>query len=295
MSFRVTNVTQLAQAQRNLQASKARLNELNNEAASGLKLTVPSDDPSGTANLLAVQRQIAQNAQYSRNASDGSAWLSSVDSTLTSVTQGLTQLRDLTIQASNGTNNAQSESAISAQMQTLKQHLLSLANTQYLGRNIFAAGSDNGAAFNSTNYDFQGGTPAPAVLRRVGADTTVRVDADGGAVFGSGSSSMFALIDSITTTMAAGGNPSSALTAIDGFASTIQGIHATVGANQQQLQQASSSLQTEATSLTSQQSNISEADPADVILQLQTQQVAYQTALAVTAKSIQPTLMDYLQ
>ena len=40
---------------------------------------------------------------------------------------------------------------------------------------------------------------------------------------------------------------------------------------------------------------MSNVDSTRVILEMQTQQVAYQTALAVTAKSIQPTLMDYLK
>ena len=47
-------------------------------------------------------------------------------------------------------------------------------------------------------------------------------------------------------------------------------------------------------SLEAQRSSVEDLDVAKVILDLQTQQTAYQTSLGVTAKVLQPTLMDFL-
>ncbi|MDQ1609197.1 MAG: flagellar hook-associated protein 3 FlgL [Microbacteriaceae bacterium] len=294
MSFRVTNETQLAAAQRNLQASQQKLYQLDTQASTGLKITVPSDDPTGTSNLLQVQQQLAQNTQYQRNAQDGGGWLTTTSTTLSSVNTALTQLRDLTLQAANtGASSPSSQSAISDQMTAIKQSLLSLANTQYLGRNIFAGTSAASSAYNA-DYSFNG-TAGATVQRRVGPDTTVRVDTNGSTVFGSGSSSVFALIDTITGDIASGTNVGSQLGAIDTFMSSVQGAEATAGAAQDQLQTASSTLTASATSLQSSQSNLRNVDTSQVILEMQTQQVAYQTALAVTAQSLQSTLMDYLK
>jgi flagellar hook-associated protein 3 FlgL len=178
-------------------------------------------------------------------------------------------------------------------MTAIKQSLLSLANTQYLGRNIFAGTSAASSAYNA-DYSFNG-TAGATVQRRVGPDTTVRVDTNGSTVFGSGSSSVFALIDTITGDIASGTNVGSQLGAIDTFMSSVQGAEATAGAAQDQLQTASSTLTASATSLQSSQSNLRNVDTSQVILEMQTQQVAYQTALAVTAQSLQSTLMDYLK
>lgn len=313
MAFRVTTATQLAQAQWNIQQSKSRLDTATQQAATEQRITLPSDDPSGTANLLTIQRQLAQNSQYARNATDGTAWLTSVDGALTSVTTLLTQLRNLTVQAGGGTGSQASQSAIAAQMQAVKSQLISLADTQYLGRNVFAGGTDESTAFaiddttTPPTYTFTGGSgdgtgPAPAVERRIGAGTVVRVDADGGQVFGSdadGSESMFHMIDEITAQITdpatSGDGVTGFLSQIDGFLGTIQGIHSTVGTNMQQVQQAQQALQSDATTLGAQQSSIRDLDPADAILRSQTAQTAYQVALAVTAQSIQPTLMDYLR
>jgi flagellar hook-associated protein 3 FlgL len=308
MAFRVTTTTRLAQAQVNIQHSKALLDAADQKATTQHRITVPSDDPSGTANLLDIQRQLAQDAQYVRNANDGTAWLSSVDSTLTSVSGQLTQLRDLTVQAGSGTNSAASMTAIGAQMQSIKDHLVDLAETKYLGRTIFAGGTNGPSAFTidttttPPTYTYTGGSPAPAVLRRVSPDSTVRVDADGGQVFGTdaaGGQSMFQMIDQITAQITdpatAGASVSGFLSQIDGFIATIQGIHSTVGANMQRIQQNSAGLQTDMTTLTGLESSIRDIDPAQAILQVQTMQTAYQVALSVTAQSIQPTLMDYLR
>ncbi|MEY9952178.1 flagellar hook-associated protein FlgL [Leifsonia sp. EB34] len=294
MSFRITESTQLASAQRNIQLSAQRLNQLDEQVASGLAISKPSDDPAGAATLLDLQRQLAQNTQYQRNAGDGAAWLATAGTALSSMNDTLNQVRDLTVQAANtATQNPASRTAIATQLQSLKQTLLTLANTQYQGRSVFAGTSDSGSAFNP-DYSFNG-TAGSSVNRRVGADSTVRVDVDGSSVLGSGSSSVFALIDSIAGTVSSGGNVSAQLASIDAVAANIRGAEATVGSAQNQLTGATSALTTQATTLQTAQNGIQNVDAAHAILEMQTQQVAYQTALAVTAKSIQPTLMDYLR
>ncbi|WP_434315636.1 flagellar hook-associated protein FlgL [Leifsonia sp. P73] len=294
MSFRVTESTQLASAQRNLQLSAQRLDQLDQQVASGLAISKTSDDPAGAATLLDLQRQLAQNTQYQRNAGDGTAWLGTAGTALSSMNDTLNQVRDLTVQAANtATQTPSSRAAIATQLQSLKQTLLTLANTQYQGRSVFAGTSDAGSAYNP-DYSFNG-TAGSSVNRRVGTDTTVRVDVDGSSVLGAGPTSVFALIDSIASTVSSGGNVGGQLTAIDAVASNIRGAEATVGSAQNQLTGATAALTTQATTLQTTQNGIQNVDAAHAILEMQTQQVAYQTALAVTAKSIQPTLMDYLR
>lgn len=294
MSFRVTDQMQLAAAQRNIQTSAQRLYQLDQEAATGIAITKPSDDPAGTAKLLQIQQTLARNTQYQRNASDGGAWLATAGGALSSANTALTQLRDLAVQAANtATATPTSQKAIATQMQAIKQTLLSLANTQYQGRSVFAGTSDTGTAFTSS-YAFSG-TAGSAVQRRVGADATVRVDVDGSSVFGSGGSSVFALIDSLSAAVTSGGNIGSQLGTIDSYLTTVQNAETTVGTAQNQITAATTALTNQSTQLQASQSGLQDVDSAQVILDMQTQQVAYQTALAVTAKSIQPTLMDYLK
>jgi len=293
MSMRVTTTMQLLQAQTNLQASKSSLAALTTEAATGIKLTKPSDDPAGTANLLAIKRQQTQSTQYIRNANDGTAWLNTAGSALTGMTNDMTRLRNLTVEASSGTNSTAANAAIAGEMQSVKQDMLTLSNTQYQGRTVFAGTSDTGTAFDNTTYAFSG-SPTATVQRRVGPDTAVQVDVNGAAVLGTGTSSVFSFIDTLSTAVAAGTNVTGQLTNLDTFANQISAANATVGAAQNRITSATTQLTSEATTLATTRSNIESVDAAQVILQLQSQQNSYQMALSVTAKSNSKTLMDYL-
>jgi flagellar hook-associated protein 3 FlgL len=291
---RVTNATQTLNAQNNLQASLQRQAALYDQATSRRLITKPSDDPTATASALSVRSDQAANAQYARNADNGDAWLSTADSTLTSVEAIMRRVRDLTVQGSNdGALSPEAKESVATELDGLKKSLLSLANTTYLGRNVFAGNSNAGVAF-QPDYSFTG-VAGSTVDRRVGPDSTVRVDSDGSAVFGVGASSVFSLIDNTVSDLRTGVNTGPRLGEIDDRMKAIVGEHAEIGGRQTRIDKAKDTLALNSTSLESQRSSIEDVDLSKVLLDLKTQDVNYQTAIAVTARVLQPTLMDFLR
>jgi flagellar hook-associated protein 3 FlgL len=292
---RITTSQLVATSQRSIGASKAHLARLQQQLSSGSALTKPSDDPGATAAALRVRSEQQATTQYGRNINDGLGWLSTVDSAMTSAEDLTRKAVDLTIQGGNsGTMSPESREAIATQLDGLRADLLGTANSSYLGRSVFAGSSDAGAAFDAS-YAFTG-TVSSTVERRIGASDTVTVDADGAAAFGSGTTSVFATIDSISAALRAGDGAavSAGLTALQRHMTALSGQHAVVGARYARLEQAKQDNMTTATTLETQRSGIEDVDPVKATMDLQTQQVAYQTALAVTAKVIQPTLMSFL-
>lgn len=294
MFTRVTNATQTLNAQRNLQLSLQRQAQLYDQATSRKQITKPSDDPTATASALGVRSEQAATAQYKRNADNGDAWLTTADSTLTSVESIMRRVRDLTVTGSNdGALSAEAKEAIATEVDGLKKSLLSLANTTYLGRTVFAGNSDAGVAF-QPDYSFTGAAGS-TVERRIGPDTTVRVDADGAAVFGTGTGSVFALLDGISNDLRTGVNVGPRLGGIDDRMKAIVGEHAEIGGRQTRIDKAKDTLAVGANSLETQRANLEDVDLSKVLLDLKTQDVNYQTAIAVTARVLQPTLMDFLR
>ncbi len=293
MINRVTSQTRVLNAQRNLQASAAALAKMQDTATSLKKIGVPSDDPTGTADSLRIRAAQSATTQYGRNIDDGTGWLATIDGALTNATDILRKVRDLTVQGANdGSLNPAAKEAIAMELDDLRDDLLSTANTTYLGRTVFAGDSDAGAAFTAA-LDYTGSTSP--VLRRIDSNQTVRVDSDGSAVFGTGTSSVFALIDSISADLRAGVNVGSRLTAIDTAMTAIQGEQSAVGARQAQVEKTKdTNLQTTNT-LESQRSSVEDVDLSQIVIQLKQQEVSYQAALAVTSRTLQPTLMDYLR
>ena len=313
---RITTSQLWTSSMTSIQSSKARLSELTAQASSGLRVTKPSDDPGATASIMGVLSQQQANTQYGTNISDGLGWLSTADSALTSAQSLVQQASDLVVQAANsGTSSPAGRSAIATQLASIRDQLLSTANTSYLGRPVFAGTSDTGTAF-STTTDASGattyaydGTAGAAVTRRTGtgATGTVTVSADGAAAFGTGDASVFAKIQKVidalgssdydTDTSSTG--PQATITnGLDDLKSALSGmttVHSTVGVNYSRLETAKTQNASAATGLETQRSGLQDADYASTILDLKTQELTYQTALQVTAQVIQPTLMSFLQ
>lgn len=295
MLNRVTNLTMSAAAQRNLQAGQSKLAALQDKASTLKNITRPSDDPAGTANLLATKGQLAAAAQYGNNLSDGNGWLTTADSALGMATNILNRVRDLTVQAANGSVSSTAKEAIAVELEGLNKDLLAQANTQYLGRNVFAGSSDSAGAFSNAEPPVYNGTPGDTVERRVDASQTVRVDADGGAIFGDGAGSVFALVSNVVADIRSGADVSSRLPAIGDRIKAVIGGRAEVGARQAKLLSAQDSIDGLKLTLDAQRYGIEDADIGKTVLDLKLQETNYQVALAVTAKALQPTLMDFLR
>ncbi|MEX1080069.1 MAG: flagellar hook-associated protein FlgL [Homoserinimonas sp.] len=291
--MRVTQHTVMRAAQQNLQHSKTELAKLQERAASLDKISRPSDDPIGTSDSMQVRAAQQQNDQYARNLTNGAGWLSSVDSALSTATDLMHQVRDLTVQGANsGSLSPAAKEAIAVELEGLRDELLNTANTQYLGRTIFAGTSDQGVAFNA-DLTFNGS--GAGVERRVDAHTTVRVDVDGSAVFGVGATSVFAVIDNIVDDLRTGTNIGPRLTDLDTHLNALLGQHGAAGARHAQILRAEETNMERSGSLEAQRSGIEDVDLGEVVLQLKLQEVTYQSALAVTARVLQPTLMDFLR
>ncbi|MFJ4029487.1 flagellar hook-associated protein FlgL [Paenarthrobacter sp. NPDC089989] len=295
MINRVTTHMMAASSQRSLQSAQTRLAELQDRALTLKNINRPSDDPAGAAQAIALRGQLNAANQYGSNISDGNGWLAAADTALGQSTNILNRVRDLVVQVANGTLNDSAKEAIAVEIEGLGKDLLTQANTQYLGRNVFAGSSDTDGAFtNATPPVFNGGAGA-SVERRVDASRTVRVDSDGGAIFGSGAGSVFAMVGDVVADIRAGVNPNGRLAAIGaGIQSVIDG-RADVGMRQTRLSQAQDSLEGMKATLETQRSRVEDLDLGKAVMDLKVQETNYQVALAVTAKVLQPTLMDFLR
>jgi flagellar hook-associated protein 3 FlgL len=289
---RITNQMQASYVTRSLQTNLARIAELQEQGTSGRKLTRASSDPSSAADALTVRTQLATEAQYARNVANGDGWLTTIDATLGTVTDVVQRARDLALQGASDTASPEAREALAAELLELRDELLRQSGTTYLGRTVFAGTSDEGVAFRD-DYSYAGG--AGTVERRIGVDTTVRVDIDGSAVFGEGAGSVFALLDTMAADLRAGNGTADHVAAVDERLDAILTQHTTVGARQNQLERAADTNLGTRTTLETRRATIEDADIAELAIDLQLKQVAYQATLSIGASLLQPSLLDYLR
>lgn len=292
MIGRITQQAQAFTAQRNLQATAAKLAQLQNQGASGKKFTRPSQDPVAAADALTVRSAVAAQNQYARNIDDANAWMTSIDSALRTSMDLLHRARDLVVQGSSDTNSTLSREAIAVELEALRGELLTQAQTQYLGRPVFAGTSDQGAYDPDYTYT---GVPGAPVQRRVGDNETIRVDLDGPLAFGDGPASVFATLDRIAADLRAGGDVAEGIADISDHMDNITTALADVGARHGQILRAQDQALDRSVALDTQLAGIEDIDLAELLLDLEVQRTAYQASLGITAQTLPLTLMDFLR
>jgi flagellar hook-associated protein 3 FlgL len=296
MQIRTTERLMGANALGNLQNQLTRLGRLQEQLSSGKQIQRPSDSPGGTAAAMQARGDISRFQQYSRNADDGKAWLGTIDSTLTSAMTQVHQARDLVLQGMSpgGSGSNQTGPALANQIDSIRQSLINVANTTYLGRPVFGGTTSGQLAYDSTGaYVGDSGS----VMRTVSDTAKVRVDASGPNTFGSGPGGLFAVLGQISTDLRTGNQTAlqADLGDLDTATNQMQSSLSDVGARYNQVQMMQDSAQTRLTDLTSQLSNVEDIDLPATITELQMQQVAYQAALSATSHVVQPSLVDFLK
>jgi flagellar hook-associated protein 3 FlgL len=301
--MRVTQHTIATNSLANLQTNLGRVSQLQEQMTSGKVINRPSDSPTGTVSALGLRGEIRTTEQYSRNANDAVSWLGTQDSTLTSINDVLQRVRVLTLQGSNdGALGPAAREALATEVKSLRETTRGLANTTFLGRPIFGGTTSNTQAFVVDTAS--GATPQPIiyqgdggeVVRRVGADATVRVDTGGLDVFGPNGASAFDVLDQIADHLV---NDPSALSAdlgaLDDATLRVRTALTEVGSRYNRAEAARQAADDRVLTLRATLSGVEDIDLPHTIMDLQMQQMAYQTALGATAKALQPSLLDFLR
>jgi flagellar hook-associated protein 3 FlgL len=128
-------ITTLSQA---LNSSTSAANDLASQLSSGLRVGSLSDDPTAAAQSILLGSQITRVDAYIQTASTQSSMLQVTDSTLGEAVTQLTSAISLAVQGANGTLNSSNMQAVAQQVAGIRDQILSLANTSYQGRYLFA-------------------------------------------------------------------------------------------------------------------------------------------------------------
>jgi flagellar hook-associated protein 3 FlgL len=299
MTVRFTNDILARQTLFDLGTASSSLVKAQQQLSSGKRINTAEDDPYGASQATSLHSRLADNAQYQKNISDAQARTSTADSARGNVTDILQRARELVVEAANGTESQQSLNAISSEMSQLKGALQAQANSTYNGRYIFGGTVTNAQPYTSNSYS---GNALP-VQRMIGDGQTVNIGITGPAAFGTtaagppATQNVFDAFDSIINDLNTGNTTalgSSALTSLDSALTTAGNARTAVGAMANRLDTQNTFLTAQQLSLKGVLSDTEDADTAQVAVAFSQSQTAYQAALQVGAKIIQPTLLDFL-
>lgn len=269
MSVINTNVLSLV-AQGNLRESQSSLATAIERLSSGLRINSAADDAAGMAIANRFTSQIRGLTQAARNANDGISLAQTSEGSLDSINNNLQRIRELTVQAYNGTNSADDLASINSEIKARLDEIERVADqTQFNGINVLDGSAGSG------------------IVIQVGADDgeTITIKANDAQV-----SALLSGATSITSSglaISSGTVASGALAEIDTAIQKVDTMRSDLGAIQNRFDSAISNLHNTITNLTASRSRIQDADYAVEVSNMTRSQILQQAGTAVLAQANQ--------
>jgi len=221
------------------------------------------------------------------------------DSTLGSVVTQLTQAISLVTQGNNGTESTTDRISIANQLVGIRDEVLSLGNTSYMGQYIFSGSKTTTEPFTLDNST----TPATATYNGDSNVSTVvtpngqsiQMNLPGSQIFGSGASGVLATLNQAISDFQAGNTSSADLTDITNSLNTVSQQRVTLDNSLSRLTAAESAVSSEQAQLQSSQTNLMQADVGVISTQLSTAESQVAALSSVISQLGKSTLFSYIQ
>ena len=260
MSVINTNVSALY-SQNALKTNTRSMNTAMEQLSTGTRINSAKDDAAGLAigqNMTSVIRGLNMAV---RNLNDAVNMVQTADGAMIEQTNMLQRMRELAVQASNGTNSTTQASYLNIEFQALSSQISSISSqTTWNGMNLLNS---------NQTFTYQSGATS-------GQTISVVISSMSTSSLGIGSASIS------STTSAA-----SSIATLDTAMNSINSMRATLGASINQMSYAADNLANVSANTTASRSSIMDTDYAMATTQLAKNQIIQQAATAMLAQANQ--------
>src|SRR6185312_2783046 len=297
MTLRVSAQSQITNQISYLQTAQSQMDKVQEQLSTNRKINQASDDPQGAALALGYRQQIAFEAQMRRNIDGGVSFLNASDAALSSANDALQRVRELAVQGANGTNSQQGRDAMGVEVDQLLQEMVQIGNSNFNGTYLFAGNKTDAPPFTTTSVNGQitgladAGDQAQRI-RQISQQSSAAVNVTGTTAFGATFQDLIELRDNLKN------NPdlvNGSLSKIDSDLNTVLTARADVGSKTNMLQDVSARSLATDTNLQGLKSGIEEIDVSETVVQLTAKSNQLQAALGAIGKTINMSLLNYIQ
>jgi len=267
MGFRVSTNVASINAQRNLSNSQMNIADSYAKLSSGSRINKAADDAAGLAISEQLKAEIRSARMANRNASDGISMIQTAEGGMSEISNIITRLRELGMQAASDTVGDKERGMINTEVQQLKEETQRIAKSTKWGTTNLLDGS-------SPNFDFQVGIHNNESEDRItfhAGDNSATLDALG-----------FAGIDYSTKEGA-----QTALQSLDDAQLRVNTTRANLGALQNRLNSTVQNLSITEENMSASNSRIRDTDIANASAELTRNNVLLQAGTAALAQANQ--------
>jgi flagellar hook-associated protein 3 FlgL len=278
-----------------LNQAAATQQALTQQLSSGRRVNALSDDPVASGQNVLISDQISSNDTFTHTAASVNSMLQVTDTALGAVTTQLNQAISLATAANNGTMNAENLKAVAAQLTGIRDEVVALANTSYLGVYVFSGSNGSAAAYSTATGTYQGSSAANYLVTPNGQ--SIQLNVTGDQVFTDAGSDVLGTLNKLIadfSTYPAASAAGADTTQLTAALNHVSGQRIIIGNAMSRLSAAESSARSQSTQLLAQQTDLIQADYSKIATALsasETQQAALSQVISRLGKG---SLFDYL-
>jgi len=267
MGMRITTNVGSINAQRTLATTQREIQKSMAQLSSGSRITKAADDAAGLGISENLKSQIRSFAQASRNANDAISMVQVAEGGLGEVSNILTRMRELGIQASSDTLGNKEREFLNLEVQQLKSEIQRISKTTRFGSSSLLDGTGN-------RFDIQVGINNEASQDRISFDS-------------SSLNATLAELGVAGVDFTSKEGAQSALTILDDAQSKVAGFRAYLGALQNRFQSTIDNLGVQHENLSAANSRIRDADIAASTAESTRNNIMLQASTSVLAQANQ--------
>lgn len=288
-------LAKFADTNQNIQETQSRI-------STGKNLLRASDDPVAAANISVAKDKLKDLSQFEKNIDKATGRLELCEVSITEMQNICTRIYELSLMSANDTYNASDRATVKAEIQSLKEMMIALANTKDMnGDAVFAGYKSNIIPFvadNSGTVAFYGnqGTSMLQISETQktattinGSDAFMRISTDNGY------RDIFSIVDDITTALDANTVNKTAINdiqdAADHFGIKMTEIGSLINVSDQQ----KSVIEKRIQAVTEDLSTMEDADLAQLVSTLQNLLLTRDASQQSFALIGQQSLFDYIR
>jgi flagellar hook-associated protein 3 FlgL len=308
VSSRITHAMMQRNVLADLSAVSSRLSKTQTKIASNREITRPSDDPFDASRAMALRQSLAATRQQQRNAEDAQGWQEATEQSLSQITDLVHRARELIVRGATDSADGQDRASIATELEQIIESVKQNANATYRGSYLFSGSKTDTLPYRQGAGDAYAGDEAgldplvPGVLREIGPGVTMPINSVAREFLGDGQAAGDGLlldnlrdaVDALRTDDGAALRDTE-LGRLDANLDKLLEVRARNGARTNRLESALSRLSEMEESTVKQLSQTEDADIAKTLIDFNSQQAAYQSALRAGASLVQTSLLDFLR
>ena len=293
----------------NMAVPSNRLGDLYSQLSSGKKLQEPSDDPLAAARVVSGQAALNELTARKFVLQQGTEFVGATDTALGQISQSLSQIQDVALQANEPELTDDQRSALADQVRETSSALVTAGNSEVQGQYIFAGSQTGTTPFvaasgqnlpvmydgNNQQLSYMITSSEQAPVGFTGAQVFNFPDAQGNRPLSGVTMDTFSLLNNLANSIESGdtAQTTSLTDQLNQTYSYVVGLRGENGIVAQRYQSASTVADDTGVQVQTMLSSDQDVDYASAMTDLSQEETAYQAALSVTSKLLQtPNLFE---